>query len=115
MSEKYEFIDAECATLPADGEAAPTIVQMCGWLGVSKSGFHDWRTRPQSETAQRRELLKIRIKALFEANNSEYGYRRIHAALVRGAFGVGQGPWASGQWVGLDVGVDVDIVATRAN
>ena len=38
----------------------------------------------QSETAQRRELLEIKIKALFEANNSEYGYRRIHAALVRG-------------------------------
>ena len=36
------------------------------------------------ETAQRRELLEIKIKALFEANNSEYGYRRIHAALVRG-------------------------------
>ena len=29
-------------------------------------------------------LLKIKIKALFEANNEEYGYRRIHAALVRG-------------------------------
>ena len=52
--------------------------------GVSKSGFYDWRTRPQSETAQRRELLEIKIKALFEANNSEYGYRRIDAALVRG-------------------------------
>ena len=83
MSEKYGFIDAECATLPADG-GAPTVVQMCGWLGVSKSGFYDWRTRPQSETAQRRELLEIKIKALFEANNSEYGYRRIRAALVRG-------------------------------
>ncbi len=84
MSDKYEFIDAECATLPADGEAAPTIVQMCGWLEVSNSGFHDWRTRPPSETAQRRKLLEIKVKALFDANNSEYGYRRIHAALVRG-------------------------------
>jgi putative transposase len=51
---------------------------------VSKSGFYDWRNRPESETAQRRKLLKIKIKALFEANNAEYGYRRIHAALVRG-------------------------------
>jgi transposase InsO family protein len=83
VSEKYELIDAECATLPAEGEA-PTVVQMCEWLGVSKSGFYDWRNRPQSETAQRRELLEIKIKTLFEANNSEYGYRRIHAALVRG-------------------------------
>ncbi len=37
------------------------------------------------ETAKRRELLKIKIKALFEANNDEtYGYRRVHADLVRG-------------------------------
>ena len=40
VSEKYEFIDAECATLPVEGEA-PTVVQMCEWLGVSKSGFYD--------------------------------------------------------------------------
>ena len=80
MSEKYQFIDAECATLPAAGEA-PAVVQMCEWLGVSPSGFYDWRKRPQSETARRRELLKLKVQALFEANNSEYGYRRIHAAV----------------------------------
>ena len=83
MSEKYEFIDAECAILPAEGDAS-AVVQMCEWLGVSKSGFYDWRNRPESEAARRRELLKIKVKALFEANNEEYGYRRIHAALVRG-------------------------------
>jgi hypothetical protein len=33
------------------------------------------------------------MKALFEANNAEYGYRRIHAALVRG------GEQASGELV----------------
>jgi hypothetical protein len=57
---------------------------MCEWLGVSKSGFYDWRKRPESATTQRHELLKVKIRALFEADNSEYGYRRIHAALVRG-------------------------------
>ena len=83
MTEKYEFIDAEYAALPGMA-SAPTVVQMCKWLEVSRSGFYDWRSRPESETAKRRELLKIKIKALFEANNEEYGYRRIHAALVRG-------------------------------
>ena len=83
MSEKYEFIDAECASLPAEGDA-PAVVQMCEWLGVSRSGFYGWRSRPESETARRHELLKIKIPALFEANNAEYGYRRVHAALVRG-------------------------------
>ena len=83
MTEKYEFIDAQYADEPAAGDA-PSIMQMCEWLGVSTSGFYDWRSRPQSMTARRRELLEIKIKALFEANNEEYGYRRIHAALVRG-------------------------------
>jgi putative transposase len=59
-------------------------MQMCAWLEVSRSGFYDWKARPQSATVKRRELLKLKIKALFEANNSEYGYRRIHAELARG-------------------------------
>ena len=58
--------------------------QLCEWLEVSKSGYYEWRSRPQSTAAKRRELLKIKVKALFEANNEEYGYRRMHAALVRG-------------------------------
>lgn len=36
-----------------------------------------------------------------------------HVGLIRTDFGVGQGPWASGQWVGLDVAVDIDLVAAR--
>lgn len=36
-----------------------------------------------------------------------------HLDLVRTDFGVGQGPWASGQWVALEVGVDLDLVARR--
>jgi putative transposase len=82
---RYEFIDAEYAILPEDGAGlAPTIMQMCGWLEVSKSGYYEWRSRPESATVQRRELLKIKVRALFEANDETYGYRRVHAALVRG-------------------------------
>ena len=85
MTEKYSFIDAGYAGTPGEGPGdAPTIMQMCGWLGVSKSGYYDWGSRPQSTAAKRRELLKIKIRALFEANDEEYGYRRMHAALVRG-------------------------------
>jgi len=84
VSGKYAFIDAECATLAGDEACAPTITQLCEWLEVSKSGYYEWRSRPQSAAAKRRELLKIKIKALFEANNEEYGYRRMHAVLVRG-------------------------------
>ena len=33
--------------------------------------------------------------------------------LTRTSFGVGQGTWSSGQWVALEVGVDLDLIATR--
>ena len=57
---------------------------MCRWIEVSRGGFYEWRKRPESATHQRSELLKPKIRALFDANNEEYGYRRIHQALVRG-------------------------------
>lgn len=90
MSEKYEFIDVEYAETRAAGAAgAPTIVQMCRWLAVSRSGFYEWRSRPASATAARRAQLEVKIKALFDAHHGTYGYRRVHAALVRGGERVG--------------------------
>jgi putative transposase len=84
VTDKFEFIDAEYDAATTEADAAPAIIQMCKWLGISKSGYYEWRSRPESATAARRELLKIKIKALFDANDETYGYRRIHAALVRG-------------------------------
>lgn len=59
-----------------------------GWRW-SKSGFYEWRGRPASLTARRRADLKVKIAALFEANHGTYGYRRVHAVLVRGGEQVG--------------------------
>lgn len=59
-----------------------------GWTCRDR-GFYEWRERPASATAQRRELLKVKIAALFEASDGTYGYRRIHAQLVRGGEQVG--------------------------
>ena len=64
--------------------AVPSIGQMCTWLEVSRSGFYEWRERPAIATAARRDLLKLKIIALFEASDRTYGYRRIHAELLRG-------------------------------
>jgi putative transposase len=92
VSDKFEFIDAEYAAAHADGEKsanAPSIRQMCDWLSVSKSGFYEWRGRPASATARRREELEDKIAALFAASDGTYGYRRIHAELVRGGEQVG--------------------------
>ena len=84
MSSKYEFIDAEYAAASAQAaDNAPAIVQMCRWLGVSKSGFYEWRSRPESGTAKRQERLKLLIKKIFDDSDSTYGYRRIARQLAR--------------------------------
>jgi len=72
---KYELIDAE--------KARHSIVKMCAWLGVSRSGFYEWRERPASATAQRRTLLAASVAEIFAGSHETYGYRRVHAALAR--------------------------------
>ncbi|MFE6692172.1 IS3 family transposase [Streptomyces sp. NPDC057743] len=62
---------------------------MCVRLGVSKSGYYDWRNRPDSATTLRRRELKLLIQKAFEVSDSTYGYRRIHAQLGRWGHRVG--------------------------
>ena len=87
MTDKFGFIAAECAA--ADDRALPTIARMCLLLEVSKSGFYAWLRRPVSAAQRRRELLADKVKALFDAFGATYGYRRIHAELVRAGERVG--------------------------
>lgn len=71
-------------------ECAYPVEFMCERLGVSKSGYYDWRSRPESATAQRYEELKQLVMKAFETSDSTYGYRRIHAQMLR--WGVAAGP-----------------------
>jgi putative transposase len=83
MSERYEFIDAEKDTMTDTGERKYTIMKMCEWLEVSTSGYYDWRDRPESATAQRHAYLALLVGKAFELSDETYGYRRLHAQLVR--------------------------------
>jgi len=83
----YEFIDAEYATCAN----APAITRMCAWLEVSKSGFYEWLSRPQSAAAKRREGLKLLIKKMFDDSDGTYGYRRITWQLARQGVQAGAG------------------------
>lgn len=82
MNEKYEFIDGLKCAYP--------IVRMCAWLAVSKSGFYEWRDRPASATAERRDRLKVLVTEIFDDSDETYGYRRVHVEL--GRQGVEAGP-----------------------
>ena len=63
---------------------------MCVWSEVSRSGFYEWAGRPASATASRRFWLAIQVAKTFRASRGTYGYRRVHAELVRA--GVELGP-----------------------
>ncbi|MGH3824718.1 MAG: IS3 family transposase [Pseudonocardiaceae bacterium] len=75
VTAKFGFIDAQKADFP--------IVKMCEWAEVSTSGYYEWRNRPVSATAIRRAHLKRLITAIFKHSDQTYGYRRVHAQLVR--------------------------------
>ena len=83
MSARYEFIDAEKDARDESGHIKYSIVKMCEWLEVSTSGFYEWVSRPMSATAKRREYLKLLIVKAFQDSDETYGYRRLHAQLVR--------------------------------
>ena len=70
-------------------EYAYPIGFMCERLDVSRSGYYDWHSRPESMTTQRRGKLKLLIQKAFVMSDSTYGYRRVHAQLARWGVTVG--------------------------
>jgi len=83
VTDKFEFIDAEYAIYLESGEQhVPSIVKMCIWMEVSRSGFYEWRNAPESATAKRRGVLALYIKKSFDDSDETYGYRRVHADLA---------------------------------
>jgi len=75
VSSRYEFIDGEKANYP--------ITKMCAWIGVSRSGFYEWRDRPASATFERRATLTVLVREVFDDYDGTYGHRRVHAQLGR--------------------------------
>lgn len=56
------------------------------WLAVSTAGYYEWRGRPASAAAARRDRLTLLIRAVFDGSDGTYGtygHRRIHAQLAR--------------------------------
>lgn len=83
---KYAFIEATDMKCPGYFG----IKRMCRWLDVSASGFFSWRSRAPSARARRRVELTALVCWSFERSRGTYGYRRIHADLVRRGVVVGE-------------------------
>ncbi len=58
-----------------------TIVGMCRNLGVSRSGFDDWRKRPPSQRARNRQVLEQQIRTEYEKKRCREGSPRLAFSL----------------------------------
>lgn len=71
---KYQFIRSQRTHFK--------VAVMCRVLGVSKSGYYDWRNRPESPRAKRHRYLLTKIRQAHIESRKIYGAPRIHAELV---------------------------------
>jgi putative transposase len=70
---KFGFVDEHRGIWP--------VGMLCRVLGVSASGYHAWRSRPESRRSiENRELLDDIRRAHAESHGA-YGAPRIHAVL----------------------------------
>ena len=69
----YAFIRDHVAAFP--------IQVMCEVLGVSRSGYYAWASRPESARAVEDRAVAAEIRAAHEGSRGRYGSPRVHAAL----------------------------------
>ena len=74
---KFTFIAKHRAIWPAGW--------LCEALGVSRSGFYAWLSRPRSARARSDEELGTKVRASFLASDRTYGARRVwHDMIAEG-------------------------------
>jgi len=69
----YRFIRAE--------KANHTLIMLCRVLGVSRSGYYAWRSRPPSARQLLDHELTAAIRRIYETSRGTYGRPRVHAEL----------------------------------
>ena len=69
----FRLIDAQRANYP--------VAVLCRMLGVSKSGYYAWHSRPPSERRRQDAFLTEKIREIHSRSRETYGYPRVHAEL----------------------------------
>jgi putative transposase len=69
----FRLIEAEKAT--------HSVPMLCRLLGVSRSGYYDWRRRLPSERARFDAVLSEKIETIHRNSRATYGAPRVHAEL----------------------------------
>ena len=71
---KYQFIDQHCKEYK--------VVRLCEALGVSTSGFYDWRDRPPSNRTLENSRITTKIAHFHRLSKGIYGSPKIHRDLL---------------------------------
>jgi putative transposase len=62
------------------GEGLPARrAALCRMLGVSRSGYYDWKGRPPSKRTCENDALTETIREIHERSRETYGSPRVHA------------------------------------
>lgn len=70
---KFAFIDEKQVAFP--------VGAMCRALGVSSSGYYEWRKRPPGPRSKDDARLAVEITAAHKRSRGTYGSPRVHAEL----------------------------------
>ena len=73
MRSCYHLIEAQRTSFP--------IQFMCRMLGVSRSGYYDWRDRPPSGRSRQDATLTGKIREIHLRSRETYGSLRVHAEV----------------------------------
>ncbi len=69
----YTLVEAERTKFP--------VQFMCRMLGVSRSGYHDWRGRRPSRRSREDAALTEKVREIHVRSRQTYGSPRVHAEL----------------------------------
>ena len=70
---RFQFID--------DNQGRFAVRRMCRLLGVSTSGFYDWRNRPESSRSKEDRRLLALIRMIHKESRCSYGSPRVWREL----------------------------------
>ena len=66
---KYAWIEEHCDQF--------SVTRMCRQVGVSSTGYYQWRTRPPSERSMANAALDAQVAAIHTGSKRSYGRPRI--------------------------------------